>query len=1160
MSSDKEFNYSSLQSKLQSAEKKFQSDAYDLSIDVQKANKAYQKSLNTVDKAYKSAEKAHAQSLRDIAKKYAEQTKALTEKGIKETKNKEATKQTAKQRWTDQQKVIKEGFKDALGNKKDELENIEAKKKAQEKALNDDYQKAKQKLQSVKTQTTEIFLNAQEPFNKSLNYYMRRLADGAKDDQKYLKQELAALRKDLTAIERKEDGLLKAFAKETSDHTQDMHSQIEDYSKSITAIAAKIKASFTRSTKKYDEMIDGFNDVIKAGVKSNKVIEKKIETAIETMNAEEKAFIKNPPVDLDTRTLNIIAKELSTSNEIRHNAYQEVYQSLFRFMSDLTSYVRDIRDSYRSTVHTLMNDHLAVYSDLIDESTLVSEHRGWWDAPEAPVHHMRIGPSKNAILEHVEHALQPFIDMQKKWHAKLLKAYKEFKGIYDELDEIQSFFDSFDEEKALAFENEQVHITKKSSQLNIEIETAKKRYEVDMLEAEQSVLFAEKKRDYLEKVARAEKQLAAARFKAELDQKKKASQKVIDEAKTDYKLKKAYHDVEKSLLDDKRKYVISREHERFELKRLENEKAKENAIYAMNVQQNSELDAHDSSILQAENKLAQHQEEKHQVTLNFEQKHAENKQNTIFELKKERDEYELEIRRLDFEEDTELRDIEKFKNDEIMVPKNRLKEFDRALKRRYESINKPYKSLLKKFDKLASTIDDPDGSYEKVIAVASPEFKDAINMTLESDYETLRWTREYYSELEISRIKRNGLSTRKQTTEIRRHEQSEEKYLESLETYLKSSQQKVNSIFERFTQKITNQTIDKPKNLIRVAQQLHEEALKLVEEQTQSVLNEIQSLFDYIRVQDQEFIEEIKHGAESAVATIQTKYAEMRQDSEAQVALINTRIQAERNTSIKIYSDAELEELAKYDVEIEALERNLERLNNERSMKLERFKADVQGIESEHHRIADNIQLEEDRRIEDINAEFDLEAERITAKLEQAKLVLTSIQTTEKQTSDYYKQVYDHQVANAERTSSEKVRKLEDQITEAKREMARKKIEIERLLNRTIDTIQKEISSKETQLEAGLEKVTREYDTLYFDKQTRMQHLNERTDILRKQLLRSKQELLDGLESDLTNLPPLLELLPIETAVAEEQKALDAHRDQITMWIADKKRAFQENL
>lgn len=1160
MSGDKEFNYSALQSKLQSAEKKFQSQAYDLSIDVQKANKAYQKTLSTVDKAYKSAEKDHEQALKDVSKKYAEQTKNLTEKSIKETKKKEASTQTAKQRWADQQKAIKEGFKDSLGNKKDELEHIEAKKAAQEKALNEEYQKAKEKLQSIKTQTTEIFLSAQEPFTKSLNYYLRRLADGAKDDQKYLKQELAALKKDLTAIERKEDGILKAFQKETSENSQDIYVLIEDYSKSITAIAAKIKASFTRSIKKYDEMIDGFNDVIKAGVKSNKVIEKKIESAIETMNAEEKAFIENPPVALDTRTLNTIAKELSTSNEIRHAAYQDVYQSLFRFMDDLNGYVRDIRDNYSSTVHTLMDDHLSVYNGLINESTLVSEHHGWWDTPEKPAEHMRIGQSKNAIIQHVERSLQPFVEMQKKWHARLLKAYKELAGIYSELDDIQSFFDSFDEEKALAFENEQIHITKKSSQLNIEIETAKKRYEVDMLEAEQSVLFIEKKRDYLEKVARAEKQLEIARFKGDLEQKKKASQKVLDEAKADYKLKKAYHDIEKTLLNDKREYVVRREHELFELKRLENEKAKDNAVYAMNVQQNSELDAHDSAILQAKNKLAQHQEEKHQLALNFEQKHAENKQNTIFALKKERDEYELEIKRLEFEEDTELRDIKKFKDDEIMVPTSRLKEFDRALKRRYESINKPYKALLKKFDKLRAAINDPDVSYEKVIAVASPEFKDAINTTLESDYETLRWTREYYSELEISRIKRDGLSTRKQTTEIRRHEQSEDKYLESLETYLKSSQQKVNSIFERFYQKIANQAIDKPKNLIRYAQQFHEEALKLVDGQTQSVLNEIQSLFDYIRVQDQEFIEEIKQGAETAIATIQNKYAEMRRESEEQVASINARIQAERNTSIKTYTDEELEELAEYDAQIESLESDLERLNNERTMKLERFKADVQGIESDHQRIADNIQLEEDRRIEDINAEFDLEAERITAKLEQANHVLASIQTTEKGTTEYYKQVYDHQVANAERTSSEKIRKLEDQVAEAKREMARKKIEIERVLNRTIDTIQKEISSKETQLEAALEKVTREYDTLYFDKQTRTQHLNERSEIIRKRLLKSKEELLDVLESELSTVPLLIELLPIETYHAQEQTVLDAHRDQISVWIADKKRAFQESL
>ncbi len=1160
MASGKENSYSALQSQLQSSEKHFQSRAYALSDEVQKANKAYQKTLLDVDKAYKKAEVAHAKAKQALAKKYASETKALTEKGLLDAQKKEANVKTFKERWTAQQKTIKEGFKDSLEVKKDELADIEKEKAAQEKALDNDYKKAKDKLQSIKTETTEIFLQAQEPFNNSLKYYINRLSHAAVDDQKYFKQEITALKKELAALEKKETALLKDVQSATADARNALEEKITDYSKDLTAIAAKIKATFTRATKRYDATLDDFNDVIKSGVRAVKAVEKKIEIGIASMDAKEKAFIENPDIKVDTPTLDTIVKELSQTNQLRHEAYQEMYESLFHFMDDLTGYVRTIRDDYKSTVHRLMDGHLEIYTELMDEAQLVLDVSAWFKNPDLMAEHLRISALKGPIVDHVEKVLGPFMSMQKKWHNRMLKAYKEASSIYKELDEIQAFFDAFDEEKALAFENEQVHVSKKSAQLSIEIETAKKRYEVDMLSADQDVLFEEKKRDYLVKVAGAEKRLQETRAKAEFDQKKKASQKVIDEAKAEYDLKKAYYTTEKSLLKDKERYLTAREKEAFELKRLENEKAKDNAVYAMKVRQTAELDAHEMSVTQAKNQWEQLQESKRQLERDFDQAHAAKHQDELLKLKQEKDTIELDLKRLNFDEETEIRDIEKVKDDEIMVPKNRLKEFDRALKRRYQSINKPYKALLKTFDKLALVFEDPAVSYEKVISVASNDFKDDINMTLESDYETLRWTREYYSELEVSRIKRSGISLRKQSAEIRRHEQSEKKYLESLDTYLKSTQQSVNAIFERFYQKIEKHTLLKPKELIRHAKHFHEEAIALVEEQTQSVMNEIQSLFDYIRAQDTEFIAEIEQGAASAVASIRAKYDQKRARVLADIDEINTRIDAHKHSSGGAYTESEEAELALQNEKIEAAQNAIQALENERSQKLERFKGEINALENEYQQRTDAIHFDELRRLDDLQAEMEQEAQRIQAKLEQAEQILKAIKATEHGTLDHYKQVYEYQKANAHRAYEDRVRDLEDAIAEAKREQDRKKIEIERVLNRNIDTIQKEISSKETQLEAALEKVNREYDTLYFDKQTRTQHLNERVEVIRKKLIQSKQELLDELKAELSQMPELTDRLAVKAHAQNDEAALRAHRDEITRWIEEKKRTFQESL
>ena len=1160
MASSQDNNYSTLQSQLQSAEKHYQNRAYALSEAVQKANKAYQKKLADVDKAYKKAEADHTKAKQALAKKYAAETKALTQKGIENTQKKEASVKTYKARWSSQQKTIKEGFKDSLDVKKQELAAIEKEKKAQEKVLDDEYQKAKAQLQSIKTETTEIFLNAQEPFNNSLKYYIKRLKDAAKDDQKYLKQELTALSKDLSALEKKESQILKALDAKTHDRKERLSAHLDDYSKDLKAIAAKIKSVFTRSTKKIDASIESFNDSIKSGVRTIKATQKKIETRIEQLDAQEKAFIDAPGVTLDTPTLKLIVKDLTQTNDLRHDAYQEMYQSLFGFMDELTGYVRTLRDDYKSTVHGLMDQHLSVYTRLMDEAQLLLDTQAWEDAPQKMAQHLRVGALKSELIKHVESLLAPFVSMQKKWHASMLRVYKESTDIYQELDEIQAFFDAFDEEKALAFENEQIHVSKKSAQLTIEIDTAKKRYEVDMLDADQSVLFEEKKRDYLEKVAGAEKRLELSRHKADFDAKKKASQKIIDEAKAEFDLKKTYYATEKSLLKDKHAYLEAREKEAYELKRLENEKAKDNALHAMKVQQAAELDAHDMRIRKAQNELSQRKEAKRQLEQDFHQANAADQQAALLKLKQEKDAIDLEIKRIDFEEDTEFRDIETAKNNEIMVPKNRLKEFDKALKRRYQSINKPYKALLKTFDQLSMLLEDPAISYDKVVAVASPEFKDAIAATLEGDYETLRWTREYYSELEVSRIKRSGISQRKQTAEIRRHEQSEQKYLESLDVYLKDTKLEVSGIFERFHSKIDSRSLLKPKELIRHAKQLYDDALALVESQTNSVLNEIQSLFDYIREQDEAFIQEIEHGAEYARASIKAKYDEKRAVYLDQTADVDARISALKNAPTRQLDEAQQASLSERDEQINAQQERIQTLEHERLQIVERFKTDQKTLDNDYQQKLDQIQFEEVRRLDDLSAEMQQEAERIEAKLEQAKQILAAIKSTENDTIDHHKQVYEYQAATAERAYEDKVRKLDEGIEEAKREQARKKIEIERTLNASIDTIQKEIASKETQLDAALEKVNREYDTLYFDKQTRMQHLNERLESLRKKLIHSKEDYLDAFKDDLATVPSLDDAIQVKANASEAVKAFAAHRDEISRWIDEKKRSFQESL
>lgn len=1160
MQSSKKYSYSSLQNQLQTSEKKFQTRAYELSLEVQENNKLYQKTLSEVDKAYDKAEQEHADKLKDLANKYAEENKKLTQKNLEEKNKKEASLKQAKERWEKQQKTIQDGFDDTLGVKKAELQSIEKDKAAQQKAIEDEYQKAKAQIQSTKTETTEIFLKAQEPFTKSLKYYMNRLSNGAKDDQKYLKQELSNLRKDLTELEQKEASIIKELGRDSQAERRTIEALIKDYVKVLNGIAAKIKTAFTAQTTRFDSTIEGFNDIIKSGVQRVRSVENKIDTAIETMDAKEKAFLDDPQVSIDTPVLKTITKELSETNDMRHAAFQEVYQSLFHYIDDLTEYVRSIRDDAKKTVHKLMDDHLKVYTELIEEATLIADTHGYFETPEDAVRHMRVGQFKSTILSHFETTMQPFMTMQKKWHAKLLKMYKELSGVYEELDEIQAFYDSFDDEKALAFENEQVHISKKSSQLNIEMEASKKQYEVDMLEADQRILFEQKKRDYLEKVAAAEKRLALTRIKAELNQQKKASQATVDEAKADFLLKKAYANTEKSLLKDKQKYVVSREKEAFELQRLENEKAKDNALYAMDLHHKNELDVHDMSISQAENDVAKAEESKRQKELNFGQAHLAEKQEKILELKKERDGYTLELKRIEANEDQEMRDIESVKNDETAVPENRLKEFDRALNRRQEAINKPYKTLLKTFDTLSGMLDDPELTHEKVVNIVSMAFKNKIVSTLENHYETLRWTREYYSELETSRIKRARFNTRKQTTETRRHEQLEAKYLESLETYLKSARQNVEAFFEKFDQKIDKPSPLKQNELVRATQQFHNKTLEFVQSQTQSVMTEVQSLFDYIRAQDTDFIQEMEEGYFSAIESIEAKYRTQRTEINEKIDQVNAKIKLTQQISKSDFTPEEMAVLDQLDGEINTQLEQVQALEQARLQKIERFQKDRESLEDDYQRIADNITFEETRKLNDIDAEFSQEAERIKAKIEQAKHVFEAIKQTEQEQLSYYKQVNDYKIANEERAYNNKIRLLDDAVEETKRQQARRKVEIERGLNRRIDAIQKEISSKETLISAAIEKVNREYDTLYFDKQTRAQKLNEQIEIVRKQLIDSKQGLLDEIAEALGGLPPLSVALGFESLITREKEQLTAHHDEISAWIDAKKRAFQESL
>lgn len=1160
MSQEKEFNYSTLQNQIQDAEKSFQIKAYELSLDVQKANKAYQKSLSVVDKAYKTAEKAHAESLKDSAKNYASDTKTLTEKAVSDAKQKETKIKEAKQRWAAQQKMIKDGFKDSLDVKKEELKNTEKEKAAKDKELQAEYVAAKDKLQSIKTETTEIFLNAQNPFINSLRYYISRLEDGHADDLKYLKQEIFELKKSLQEIENKESILNKSILKNAENEKASLVENIQKYAKDLQAIAAKIKGAFTRSEKRFDASISGFNDIIKSGTRSLKSVEKKIQEAIINHHESENAFIANPNVTIDTPTLKKIIKELGETNELRHTAYNITYESLFTNIEDLTGYIRSIRDDYKATVKDLMQQHQDVFDALMDEAKLILDTTAWYDQPERVLRHLTVGSQKASLLKFFEASMQPFVSMQKKWHAKLLKAYKESATIYRELDEIQAFYDAFEEEKALAFENEQVHISKKSAQLNIEIEAAKKRYEVAMLSADQNVLFEETKKNYLEKVYIAEKNLEMSRIKSEFDQRKKASQKIINESKTDLALKKAYHDIELSLLSDKQEYHLSREKEAFEIKRLELEKEKNNALYALKVSQNSELDAQAILHHKAQNTLVQVKEEKRQFLLDLDQKYEGLHNDALMAFKRQLDELDLEIKRLNFEEDKELRDIDQVRSDEIMVPRNRLKEFDNALKRRYNAVNKPYKSILKTFEKLDQLTTNPTVTYDSVIAVASNEFKDEILATLDSYYETLKWTREYYSELEVSKIKRSDLNARKQAVEIERHQQSEDRYTKSLDTYLKSARQSAAVVFERFLGRLDKRQFATPKEIIRQAQVLHADTLDILETQTNSVLEEIKSLFDYIKEQDIAFIQEVEYGLETAKVSINNRYLQKREIVETEIQSVKKAMDAKRKEPKNQFDDTENAVIESHNQAILAAEEKIRQLELETVQKKERFKADIQILDNEFAETAENLRLQEARALDDLTIELDGEKARIKEKYEHAKQVYETIKAAEDNALAHHQQVLDYKKATLERIFEDKVRKADDAVADVKREQEREKIEIERILNRDLDQIQKEISSKEIQLDAALEKVNREYDTLYFDKQTRSQSLNERLDVIQKRLFSDKELLLEELKDELGQSNLLAKHLNFTELIEREKTSLVTHRDQIQVHIEAKKAAFQESL
>jgi len=1139
--------FTQYQKQIQEAEKAYQKKVFALQDDVQKLNKAYQAKLLILDKSFAQEEKNHTDQLKHIDLAFSSDSKTLTQDAIASQAKYQEDLKVLKDRWAEQEKVIKAAFEKKLGSKADELKNVQKERDRVAKEIEKEYQDSKAKLEKVKTVTTEIFEDARSSFQSSFNYYINRLQDGPADDLAAYKKEVTSLKKALKVLEKKQADFKKTLLKSTELKAADQASAIETYQKELGLIKSKAKAFLTRTLKKFDTSFVKTEDDIKKTQTGFRGLRKKIFNLIEAQRVEDFDLVNHYQAHISNDTMQDVYSELQSIATSKNETLTQIYTSLTDWADRILKESLDLNQTTTQELQSLLSQYGDELQHFMDASELTFNQHTSYDAFDGPVDSLFLGHNITALLDSLDSLSEPLLQAQKKWHQVLLKAYKESQEYYKELDEIQAFFDSFSEEKALAFENEQVHITRRTAQLDVEVETAKKQYEYDSLNADQSYLFEKNKNDHLIKEFKRQEKQAVAQAKAAFSVKDLELKNVVAKAKNDFQLKKAFYAIEKNGLEDKKKYRLADIKEAYSVKRFEVEKKKAYAIYELKLNQNTELDQHEIALNDAKN-LHQRNKETQQL---YDQE-LESKYSAV------RNEAELEIQRLKLAEENEIRTLENVYDDEVSVPLNRLSEFDKAITKRLKSINTPYQARLKTFTRFEEEMNKANPAFEKVLEIVSVKFKDDLLSTIDIYYETLKWTREYYSDFEISKIKRSDLTMKKQGQELDAHQDGERKYLTNLNTYSKATEQSIKALFSQIDQQIKKKEFSKNTDLYRNLKTYASKLLAILEEQTELTLHEIESLFNYIKEQDEAFIQEVNEGLSSAKNNIQEGYSAQRQ-------LLNQTIESIKSTIDEI-KDAPLvnpdeDEAFKHEALERALtdsQQALHDLDFEKQRKLERFKSEVQSLESEFTQQLENVEYQYQMAVENEENEIQSDVERIEEKILYAEKTFDRIQEAQKVQINHYKNIFETAKAEAVQKTEDKIKQREDRLAEIERVKERKMIDIESKLNTTLDDIQKEISSRELQLEAAKEKVERQYDSLYFDYQNRAQMLNEKLNRLQKYIF-NEREIILGLMKDniIKASQEVSEHFEETVALKEATIQFKAHHDQIDTWIEHKKNALK---
>lgn len=1152
--------FTQYQKQLQEAEKSFQKKVYALQEDVQKLNKAYQNKLLAIDKHFMQEEKSHADQLKHIDQVFSKESKDLTQDAIENRKKYQTELSVLEARWAEQEKVIKAAFENQLAVKEKQLRDVQKEREKVAKTIEKDYQDSKAKLERVKTVTTEIFEEARSTFQNSLSYYLARLQSGTNDDQDMYKKEVAGLKKDLKIIEKKQSALKKIILKSTTASKQELQEAIGDYQKEIGLIQSKVKAFVSRTMKKYDSLFVQTEDGLKKTQTVFKAARKKIFDAIESQRVDDFDLVNQYEASITTSSLKTVYTELQSVAVFKNDTLTHIYTNLTDWAERVFKESFTLNKSSNQTLQSLLSQYSHQFTAFISSSESIFNQLAHYDQFKDTLDRLFIGQNIPALIEGLNIVSAPLLNTQKKWHQVLYKVYKESQEYYNELDEIQAFFDSFDEEKALAFENEQVHITRRAAQLDVEVETAKKQYEFDSLSVDQNHLFEKNKNDHLVKEFNLQEKKAVTQAKAALAVKDLEIKNIIAKAKNDYQLKNAFFTVEYESLDDRKKYRLADIKEAYAVKRFEVEKKKAYALYELKLNQNSELDQHALAKNDAKNQHQRDEDTKKQFVQELESLHSAQKNAQIFTLKKEIDEFDLQIKRVALDLENELRSLQKVYDDETSVPLNRLKEFDKSIGKRLKSIDAPYQARLRTFAKLEDELNKATPSVENIVDIVSLKFKDDMLSTVETYYETLKWTREYYSDLEISKIKRSDLTMKKQGQELDSHQDGEHKYIQTLNTYAKAAEQSIGALFDQIHQQLSKKEFTRAKDLVHSLKTLHRKLLKILEEQTTLTTNEIVSLFNYIKEQDEAFLQDVNYGLGTAEEKINADFKIAFDALNAEISARKSSIQDIKDNPLSL-NETQAQQLEALEETVLRSQRLLSDLELEKQQKLDRFKSELQSLNSDFTQQLDSVDYQYQSAVETLENEIKADAERIEEKRLYAEKTFGRILEAQKVQAQYFKNRFETLKLEAHARTQNQLQAQVAKLAEQDRIKERKMIEIESRLNRTLDDIQTDISSREIQLETAKEKVSRQYDSLYFDYQNRAQMLNEKLKRLQKFVFAEREILLLHLKTSLTDAAQAVQVLfAKETPISETQSQFEAHIHTIDTWIQTKKDAIKAGL